>query len=739
MRKNVAAQNIAGQMNSATDGSALTTGVSVFVTIDGGTQNAGGGTTTHKGNGHWNYAPTQAETNGNHIAFTFTHASGVNQTVNVYTISFDPHDTVRLGLTALPNAAAEAAGGLYTRGSGAGQINQQANGQIDVNLERLLNVAQSATDLKDFADDGYDPATNKVQGVVLVDTVTTVTGGATAAALANVQADTDNIQTRLPAALTVDGLMQADTLRVSGTLQTAGDIIGDTNDIQARLPAVLVGGRIDSSVGAMAADVVTAAAIANGAIDAATFAAGALDAAALAADAVAEIADGVWDEDATGHQTLGTFGQAIGDPVLDTNTIYKAVVTDATGATVGVDVVAVKAETASIQTDTDDIQARLPAALVGGRIDSSVGAMAANVVTAAAIATDAIGTDEFAQGAADKIWLSASRTLTAFSFTVASNLTQILGTALTETLGGYLAAAFKKFFDIAVPVFTTASVNQTGDSFARLGLPAGASVSVDIAAVKAETASIQTDTNDIQARLPVALVGGRIDADMGAISTDATAADNLETMLDGTGGQTLSLKQLNVVNSTGTAIVVQSTGGGGHGLIVTGNGAGDGINIVSGGTGNGITISGQENGVQISSLIGDCIDIQGAVSGISIIGNDLVWGVGMQITGGYGLSLNGQAGDGLYSQGTGKSINAPQGITPDDGIKLSVTGIWAAVLEGAHTSGDIMRLVLSAISGLSSKIGNVFAFRNVADTKDRIRGTTNGTGSRTSITTRDGT
>ncbi len=31
---------------------------------------------------------------------------------------------------------------------------------------------QSATDLKDFADAGYDPATNKVQGVVLVDTTT---------------------------------------------------------------------------------------------------------------------------------------------------------------------------------------------------------------------------------------------------------------------------------------------------------------------------------------------------------------------------------------------------------------------------------------------------------------------------------------------------------------------------------------------------------------------------------------
>lgn len=46
---------------------------------------------------------------------------------------------------------------------------------VDSNLIEMGGVAQSATDLKDFADAGYDPATNKVQGVVLVDTTTTNT------------------------------------------------------------------------------------------------------------------------------------------------------------------------------------------------------------------------------------------------------------------------------------------------------------------------------------------------------------------------------------------------------------------------------------------------------------------------------------------------------------------------------------------------------------------------------------
>jgi len=47
------------------------------------------------------------------------------------------------------------------------------------------------------------------------------------------------------------------------TIKTATDVEADTQDIQARLPAALVSGRIDASVGAMAADVLTAAAIAS--------------------------------------------------------------------------------------------------------------------------------------------------------------------------------------------------------------------------------------------------------------------------------------------------------------------------------------------------------------------------------------------------------------------------------------------------------------------------------------------
>ena len=79
------------------------------------------------------------------------------------------------------------------------------------------------------------------------------------------------------------------------------------------------------------------------------------------------------------------------------------------------------------------------------------------------------------------------------------DLVKILGTALTETVGGYLAAAFKKLFDIETPVLTAASVNQGGDAYARLGPPAGASVSADVAAVKTDTSNIKTRTDGLPA------------------------------------------------------------------------------------------------------------------------------------------------------------------------------------------------------------------------------------------------
>ena len=93
---------------------------------------------------------------------------------------------------------------------------------LQTDITQIGGDAQSATDLKDFADAGYDPGTNKVQGVVLVDTTTTNTDLVSAAAVVNeweTQSQAD------PTGFHVN------VLEIGGTAQTANDNGADINSI----------------------------------------------------------------------------------------------------------------------------------------------------------------------------------------------------------------------------------------------------------------------------------------------------------------------------------------------------------------------------------------------------------------------------------------------------------------------------------------------------------------------------
>lgn len=87
MKKNVAGQKVGIQMCSATDGSAFTGAVTVSVTGDAGAQatgSVGAGACTHEGNGYHTYAPSQAETNYDLVAFTFTGSGAIPQTIQLW-------------------------------------------------------------------------------------------------------------------------------------------------------------------------------------------------------------------------------------------------------------------------------------------------------------------------------------------------------------------------------------------------------------------------------------------------------------------------------------------------------------------------------------------------------------------------------------------------------------------------------------------------------------------------------
>jgi hypothetical protein len=114
-------------------------------------------------------------------------------------VPWDPYDAVRLGMTSLPNAAAEASGGLYTRGTGAGQINQPANGMVDVNAVRHLGTAYATPTVAGVPEvdpthwNGTAVATPTTPGVPRVDVKAMEANTLTASALA-----TDAVKRRMP-------------------------------------------------------------------------------------------------------------------------------------------------------------------------------------------------------------------------------------------------------------------------------------------------------------------------------------------------------------------------------------------------------------------------------------------------------------------------------------------------------------------------------------------------------------
>jgi len=318
MKKNVGSQIIGCQLVSKTDGSAVTTGTTtVYVTGDGGTQAAGSvgsGACTHEGQGFWTYAPAQAETNYDHVAFTFVNSSAVSVTVQLYPSFPQTGDSfARLGAPA---------------------------------------------------------------------------GASVSADVAAIKAETASIQT-------------------------------DTNDIQTRIPAALVGGRMDSSVGAMSAaavqaiwDALTSALTTVGSIgkllvdninatissrlaaasytaplDAAGtraavgLAAADLDAQLDALPTAAENADAVWDEARAGHVAAGSFGEGVAS-VQGSVTGSVASVTGAVGSVTGL----TASDVGAIKTKTDSLTFT-----VAGQVDANI-----QYVNDTAIqGTGAVGTDEW--------------------------------------------------------------------------------------------------------------------------------------------------------------------------------------------------------------------------------------------------------------------------------------------------------------------------------------------------------
>lgn len=232
---------------------------------------------------------------------------------------------------------------------------------------------------------------------------------------------------------------------------------------------------------------------------------------ALADDSpdITAIADAVWEEPIADHSgTVGSTAEQLaaagsaGDPWA--TPIPGAYAAGTAGQILGDRIDAAMSSRAAETT----VDTRLPATLVGGRMDSSVGAIAPSFITdiQAGLATSA----DLADVAID---IGDIKTKT---------------DSLTFTVSGVVDANVEDWKGATAPA-------MTGDAFARLGAPTGASVSADSAAIKADTSAIltvttalpnsgalttiQSDLDNIQTRLPAALTGdGNIKADTLALN-----------------------------------------------------------------------------------------------------------------------------------------------------------------------------------------------------------------------------
>jgi len=286
MRKNTASQIVSFQAISTTDGSDVTSGSpAVYYTIDGGTQATGSGTTTHEGNGQWSYAPAQAETNGNHVAFTFVLSGAVSQTVNVYPVAFDPTDAADLGVTALTGHTPQTGDSFARLGAPAGASVSADIATVDGVVDSVLVDTGTTLPATLSTMEGKIDTVDGIADSILVDTGTTLP-----ATLSTIEGKVD----------TVDGVADA--------------ILVDTNELQAdwadggRLDLILDArasqtsvDTIDGIVDSILDDTGTSGVVlASNSVTASVIATDAIDADALATNAVGEIADGVWDEILTG-------------------------------------------------------------------------------------------------------------------------------------------------------------------------------------------------------------------------------------------------------------------------------------------------------------------------------------------------------------------------------------------------------------------------------------------------------
>jgi hypothetical protein len=267
-----------------------------------------------------------------------------------------------------------------------------------------------------------------------------------------------------------------------------------------------------------------------------------------------------------------------------------------------------------------------------------------------------------------------------------------------------------------------ATVDTVVDAIAStLGSPAGASVSADIAAVKSDSAAILTDTGTtIPAQIGTP-VGADISADIAAVKSD-TAAVLVDTAEIGSAGAGLTALATAANLATVDTVV--------DGIQTDLSNATDGLGAIKadtaailvdtaeiGAAGVGLTALASASNLATVDTVVDGIqtDLSNATDGLGAIKTDTA------------AILADTGTDGVVVASASKT-----------GYRLSATGVddvLDEVVEGSYTFRQYLRGFASALFGKASGMATTSpAIRDTADSKDRITGTADSSGNRTSVT-----
>lgn len=387
-------------------------------------------------------------------------------------------------------------------------------------------------------------------------------------------------------------------------------------------------------------DAITAAKIATGAIDADAIADNAIDAGAIAADAITEIQNGLAtptniiagtittvtnltnNNDKTGYSLVATTG--LGNQTANiTGNLSGSVGSVTAGVTVTTnnDKSGYALSSAGIQAIWDVLTSALTT--VG-----SIGKLLVDNINATI-------SSRSSHSAAD-VWAVATRLLTA-----GTNIVLAKGVGITG------------FNDLSA-----------GDVRTAIGL---ASANLDT-----QLSNIQSDTNDIQSRIPATLSGdGFMKADLKSIEDELTSGNNA----------TLNLKKLSVINSDDydPGIYVQ----GGKGIYAVGFIGGNFVDVDNAEAGMGLYILGGTGGAGVG---------EGS-------------GAGVVVSAGSNGGAGGATSIVFNATGSNKSINAPNDIAVSDG-DLTLANIAQSILKYDFSSitGEAARSVINALRKLRNKI-----------------------------------